>query len=70
MDIGMHFVLFSILWIELFQIENEWVKIWHLFCFIFYVQADEVEAVLANTKQVLNQFLRKSSILFIYQTIS
>ena len=32
--------------------------------FIFiYFQAAEVEAVLANTKQILNQFLRKSRIL-------
>lgn len=30
-------------------------------CFI--VQEDEVEAVVANTKQILNQFLRKSRIL-------
>jgi hypothetical protein len=28
-----------------------------------FLQADEVEAVLANTKQILNQFLRKSRIL-------
>ena len=28
-----------------------------------FIQADEVEAVLANTKQILNQFLRKSRIL-------
>jgi hypothetical protein len=31
--------------------------------FVPYIQADEVEAVLANTKQILNQFLRKSRIL-------
>lgn len=30
----------------------------------FLVQAEEVEAVLANTKQILNQFLQKSRILF------
>ncbi|XP_050223836.1 GPI ethanolamine phosphate transferase 1 isoform X2 [Mercurialis annua] len=30
--------------------------------YIDFVEADEVEAVLANTKQILNQFLRKSEI--------
>lgn len=32
--------------------------------FSLIVQAEEVEAVLANTKQILNQFLHKSRILF------
>ncbi|XP_021905332.1 GPI ethanolamine phosphate transferase 1 [Carica papaya] len=32
-------------------------------------EAEEVEAVLANTKQILNQFLRKSRILLVYQLV-
>lgn len=38
-----------------------------LFVKFYFLQADEVEAVLANTKQILNQFLQKSRILFILE---
>lgn len=37
------------------------------FIFYFNAQAENAEALLANTKQILNQFLRKSRILFLYQ---
>lgn len=37
-----------------------------MFYFLLFDQAEEVEAVLANAKQILNQFLRKSRILSRY----
>ena len=40
-----------------------WLNTAHSSLSPIFIQADEVEAVLANTKQILNQFLRKSRIL-------
>lgn len=52
---------------------QQYDNFWFVWCFLYRLcnfisltesfQADEVEAVLANTKQILNQFLRKSRIL-------
>lgn len=41
------------------------VVLYYYYYFFWYIQAEEVEAVLANTKQILNQLLRKSRILLL-----